>query len=170
MSQFNLKTISNLLIIFSFFFITLSCKKDSRDDILESNCNTESIQTQVTTLLAAFNANPSEASCNSFKDYLETTITNCASNLPQNIISIINTELDKLDCSELVVDPACNPETIEAEFSSLLLAFVGNQNVTNCNKLKTFIESTIANCFADLPEGLKNEISNNLAALDCTIF
>ncbi len=167
MSLFNIKSANNLLILLSFFIVTLSCKKDSRDDIIESNCNTESIQTQVTTLLAAFNANPSEASCNSFKDYLETTITNCVSDLPQNVVNIINTELDKLDCSELVVDPACNPETIEAEFSSLLLAFLGNQNVTNCNNLKSFIESTISNCLGSLPNDIKDQISDALSGLDC---
>lgn len=167
MILFNLNKIGAFLTIFSLFFIMLSCKKDSRDDIIESNCNTESIQTQVTTLLAAFNANPSEESCNSFKDYLETTITNCVSDLPQNVVNIINTELDKLDCSELVVDPSCNPETIEAEFSSLLLAFLGDQNVTNCNNLKSFIESTISNCLGSLPNDIKDQISDALAGLDC---
>jgi hypothetical protein len=168
MSQFNIKTISNLLIIFSFFFITLSCKKDSRDDINNLSCDTKAIETQFATLFATFSTNPNEKGCNNLKSFLETSISKCAKDLPQNIVNQINVELAKLDCASLIVSPVCNPETIETQFTNLVLAFVTNRNATNCNKLKTFIETTISTCLGTLPKDIKDQVSAALAGLDCS--
>lgn len=168
MGVFNLKTITNLLVIFSFFFLTFGCNKDSRDDLYDVSCDTKEIETQFTALFATFSANPNEKGCNNLKSFLETSISKCVKDLPQNIVNQINVELAKLDCTSLVVSPVCNPETIETQFTNLALAFVTNRNAANCNKLKTFIETTISTCLGTLPDDIKNQISVALAALDCS--